>query len=72
MQGIPAWLEATNTHASEVYAHLGFKVTEIVRLFEGKTNSKGESEIGGEGILLYGMIFEPERKVGETENGRET
>ena len=31
----------------------------MVSLFEGQTNSKGETEVGGEGVLLYGMILEP-------------
>lgn len=58
VEGVPAWLEATNEHARDVYAHLGFKVVEVVKVSEGMANSKGEPEVGGLGILLYGMIYE--------------
>jgi len=56
-QGVPAWLEATNEHARDVYAHLGFHTVEVVRVSVGTANSKGEPEENGEGILLYGMMY---------------
>lgn len=55
---MPAWLEATNEHARDVYAHLGFRVVEVVKVSEGTANAKGEPEDDGLGILLYGMIYE--------------
>ena len=58
-QGVPAWLEATNVHARDVYTHLGFRIAETVRIQEGRANEKGDAEDGGEGIPLYGMIYEP-------------
>lgn len=63
---VPAWLEAINDHARDVYAHFGFHVVETVRIGEGKVDSTG-NVAGGErqGILVYGMIFEPESRKEE-------
>lgn len=55
----PAWLEATNDHARDVYAYFGFRVVDEVRIGEGKADHSGNLVEGGEGILVYGMIFEP-------------
>jgi hypothetical protein len=59
-ENVPAWLEAINDHARDVYSHFGFRVVEEVRIGEGKVDSKGNVAEGGDGILVYGMIFESE------------
>lgn len=56
---VPAWLEATNTHARDVYAHFGFQVVEEVIIGKGIAAKNGNLEAGGEGVVLYGMILEP-------------
>ena len=50
------WLEATNAHARDVYAHLGFGVVEEVRIGEGVVNAQGWIDSNGEGVLLYAMV----------------
>ena len=56
--GLPAWLEATNEHARDVYAHFGFKVVEEVVIGAGSVGQNGDLIPGGEGIVIYGMIAE--------------
>jgi hypothetical protein len=56
---VPAWLEATNTHARDVYAHFGFQVVEEVIIGKGIAAKNGNLEVDGEGVVLYGMILEP-------------
>jgi len=58
--GLPAWLEATNEHARDVYAHFGFKVVEEVVIGEGKIDERGNLVDGGKGVVIYGMIVEPQ------------
>jgi hypothetical protein len=60
LENVPAWLEATNDHARDVYSHFGFRVVEEVRIGVGKVDSTGNLAEGGEGILIYGMIAEVE------------
>lgn len=57
--GLPAWLEATNQHARDVYAHFGFKVVEEVVIGKGSIAPNGDLVAGGEGVVIYGMIAEP-------------
>lgn len=57
--GLPAWLEATNEHARDVYAHFGFKVVGEVIIGQGTIDSNGSVVEGGEGVIIYGMIKEP-------------
>jgi hypothetical protein len=57
-EGVPVWLEATNEHARDVYMHLGFRTVEVIKVSEGTANSKGHPEKNGDGIPLYGMIYE--------------
>jgi hypothetical protein len=57
---VPAWLEATNTHARDVYAHFGFQVVEEVIIGKGRVARNGNLEAGGEGVVIYGMIVEPQ------------
>ncbi len=55
-EGLPVWLEATNEHARDVYAHLGFSVVEEFRIGKGDVNSEGWLQEDGEGVLIYAMI----------------
>ncbi|KAL4781531.1 hypothetical protein BJX76DRAFT_335223 [Aspergillus varians] len=57
-QGVPVWLEAITEHGQQVYRHLGFRTVAEVRLGVGRTNSKGEIDEVGEGLLVYGMMAE--------------
>ena len=59
-EGLPVWLESTNIHARDVYLHLGFKVVEEVWLAVGKADKFGNRIEGGEGIIIYAMIVEPD------------
>jgi hypothetical protein len=54
---VPVWLEATNEHAKDVYAHLGFMVVEEFRIGKGVVNSEGWVQENGEGVLIYAMIL---------------
>lgn len=57
--GLPAWVEATNAHARDVYAHFGFKVVEEVIIGEGSIDANGNFVSGGKGVVTYGMLAEP-------------
>ncbi|KAJ9252951.1 hypothetical protein DTO207G8_4471 [Paecilomyces variotii] len=57
-QGAAVWLEAITEHGKQVYEHLSFRTVAEVRIGVGKTNSKGEFDENGEGILVYGMMAE--------------
>lgn len=65
-QRVPAWLESTNLHATEVYAHLGFRLVEVFRMGVGKVDAQGregkESDEKKEGIAVFAMIVEPPEK----------
>jgi hypothetical protein len=60
-EDIPAWLEATNEHARDIYIYLGFRVVEEVVLGEGRCDRLGNLVEGGEGVKLYAMIAEPKQ-----------
>ncbi len=57
--GLPTWLDATNEHARDVYAHFGFEVVEEVVIGKGCLDGKGNLVPGGEGVTVYGMIAKP-------------
>ena len=59
-EGVPAWLEATTPHSRDVYAHLGFREVEQIKIGEGKADRTGNAVAGGEGITIYCMIAEPQ------------
>ncbi|KAK5228328.1 hypothetical protein LTR47_000346 [Exophiala xenobiotica] len=63
---VPVWLEATNEHARDVYAHLGFTVVEEFRIGKGVVNSEGwvQENGEGEGVLIYAMILGLEEDSG--------
>ncbi|KAL4993148.1 hypothetical protein BDV10DRAFT_198550 [Aspergillus recurvatus] len=57
-QGVPIWIEAISEHGHCVYDHLGFRTVAELRLGVGRTNSGGELDENGEGMLVYGMVAE--------------
>ncbi|CZR67880.1 uncharacterized protein PAC_17779 [Phialocephala subalpina] len=57
--GLPAWVEATNAHARDVYVHFGFKVVEVVVIGKGSIDANGNFVSGGRGVTTYGMLAEP-------------
>ncbi|KAE8151672.1 hypothetical protein BDV25DRAFT_138595 [Aspergillus avenaceus] len=56
--GVPAWLEAASEHSRGVYAHFGFRVVEEFRVGVGVCDRRGDLVDGGEGVPLWGMIYE--------------
>ncbi|KAL4973829.1 hypothetical protein BDW66DRAFT_168303 [Aspergillus desertorum] len=57
-QGVPVWLEAISEHGRRVYEHFGFRTVAELRLGVGRTNSRGELDVNGGGMLVYGMMAE--------------
>lgn len=58
--GLLTWLEATNEHARDVYAHFGFKVVGESVIGTGMIDEKGLIVPGGKGVRIYSMLREPE------------
>lgn len=58
-EGVPIWLEATYSHAVDIYQHYGFRLVDVIRVGVGKRNTLGWPEEGGEGVCAYGMIYDP-------------
>jgi hypothetical protein len=52
-------LEATTIRSRDVYAHLGFKEVEQIKIGAGKADKTGNLVEGGEGITIFCMIAEP-------------
>jgi hypothetical protein len=46
-----------------VYAHLGFRTVETIAIGKGYINARGFQEKDGEGIMMWGMIYEPEWQI---------
>lgn len=57
-EGVPVWLEATYSHAVDVYKHFGFRLVEIVTVGKGSRNAEGWPEEGGEGVNAFAMIYD--------------
>ena len=57
--GIPVVLEATSEKARDMYIHFGFKLVEEFIIGGGNTNKTGAPEEGGEGIVVFFMIYHP-------------
>jgi hypothetical protein len=57
-EGTPLWLESISEHSRQVYEHLGFRTVAEARIGVGKASARGELQDGGEGVLVYGMIYE--------------
>ena len=58
-EGIAVYLEASNTHARDVYSHLSFRTVEEVVVGKGEVDEDGSLVAGGQGVTLYAMIAEP-------------
>jgi ribosomal protein S18 acetylase RimI-like enzyme len=59
-EGLPAYLEATNEHAKNVYEHMGFKVVERVLVGKDLADERGNKVgKGGSGFYFWAMIAEP-------------
>ena len=57
--GLPAWVEALDEHARDVYAHFGFRTVVEACIGKGIADRNGNKVEGGEGVMVYGMIAEP-------------
>lgn len=57
--GVPAYLEATYTHAVEVYQHFGWRLLETVWVGKGYVNAEGWPEKDGSGVETFAMIYDP-------------
>ncbi|KAH7260633.1 uncharacterized protein BKA55DRAFT_590955 [Fusarium redolens] len=56
----PVWLEATSRYSMNQFLRHGFELVEDIRVGEGKVNSQGKKEAGGDGVLIACMIWWPE------------
>jgi hypothetical protein len=61
-KGWPVCLEATSPRSRDVYAHLGFEVLEEMRVGKGKVDAEGWGCADGEGVLIWAMRFEAEKR----------
>jgi ribosomal protein S18 acetylase RimI-like enzyme len=61
-EGVPAWLEAVDLHAVEVYEHYGFRVCEVITVGKGEYRPDGWPEEGGEGFNVWAMIYDSHLK----------
>ena len=63
--GVPLWLEATTAYSMRLYERLGFKIVDEMVLGKGKVDADGFECKGGEGVTIWGMIWDVE-EVKET------
>jgi N-acetylglutamate synthase-like GNAT family acetyltransferase len=59
-EGVPVWLEATTAYSRDLYLKLGFKTIDEMVLGKGSAATDGTACKGGEGVKIWGMIWEPE------------
>jgi hypothetical protein len=57
-EGVPVWLEATDSHAMAVYEHYGFRVCEVLTVGVGRVGADGWPKEGGEGVKWWGMLWD--------------
>lgn len=59
-EGVPAWLEATYSHAVDIYKHFGFRVVEVVTIGKGARSVEGWPASGHEaaGVDAWIMIYD--------------
>lgn len=50
-------LEATSSHARDVYKHFGFEIIEEVHVGKGEVDRSGHREEGGEGVSMWVMVY---------------
>lgn len=59
---VPVWLEATTEGSWRLYSRLGFETVEKFWLGKGTVNEKGERQISGSGVPVWGMIWWSEKR----------
>jgi GNAT superfamily N-acetyltransferase len=59
-EGVPLWLEATTAYSMRLYERLGFRIVDEMVLGKGKVDADGLECKGGEGVKIWGMIWEAE------------
>jgi hypothetical protein len=57
---MPLWLEATTAYSMQLYSKLGFRTVSDVVLGKGKAAPDGTKCEGGEGVKIWGMVWEPQ------------
>lgn len=60
---LPLWLEATTEKSMRLYSRAGFEVGGEMHLGKGWADADGMSKEGGEGVMVWGMVWWP-RKMG--------
>ena len=60
-EGVPLWLEATTEYSWKLYASLGFETVEEIVLGKGVAAADGTQKLGGEGVGIWGMVWEPSK-----------
>ncbi|KAI1492950.1 hypothetical protein F5X96DRAFT_624360 [Biscogniauxia mediterranea] len=60
--GRPIWLEASTPKSRAVYARHGFRDVDEVVLGKGRVGPDGRAEDGGDGVMVYAMIWRPEEE----------
>jgi len=59
-EGVPAWIEASSPYSKGVYEYFGFRTVGITHIGKGRVDGEGYPKEGGEGLIMYCMIYEPE------------
>jgi len=59
-EGVPLWLEATTAYSMRLYGRLGFRIVDEMVLGRGKVGADGLECKDGEGVRIWGMIWEAE------------
>jgi Acetyltransferase (GNAT) family len=57
---VPLWLEATTAYSMQLYLKLGFRTVGDMVLGKGKVAPDGTKCGGGEGVKVWGMVWEPQ------------
>lgn len=57
-EGVPIWLEATTAYSMRLYERLDFRVVDEMVLGKGKVDANGLKCKGGDGVKVWGMIWE--------------
>jgi GNAT superfamily N-acetyltransferase len=60
--GWPMWLEATTSQSRDMYARIGFKIVEELRLGKGTHAENGAELTGGPGVPVWAMMWRPHNK----------
>src|SRR5271155_3675415 len=57
-EGVPLWLEATTAYSMRLYEGLGFRIVDEMVMGKGKVGSDGLECKGGEGVAIWGMVWD--------------